>query len=133
MSREIRFRAWDKKSQKFRGINGTRDLFSIRCDGFISEDYLLMQFTGLTDKNGVEIYEGDVLDLGMTVNGCNLFIVVWDESRIGWSVKYNVKMNTPRNYEYDINDFFRIDENTDEGIEVIGNIYENPELLEKQP
>ena len=73
--REIKFRAWDKVSNKFRGINGTQDLFSIRCDGFVHEDYVLQQYTGIKDKDGVEIYEGDIIE-------CK-FHPMWYE-RISW-------------------------------------------------
>ena len=79
----------------------------------------LMQYTGLKDKKGIEIYDGDVLqrdeydtpDESMYYEKC---IVVWDES--AWKVKF-----------YD--DILLIcDYKPDTGW-VIGNIYENPELL----
>ena len=63
--REIKFRAWDNKQNKMRN-----DGFSIYYDGSIqfadsieSKDFILMQYTGLKDKNGKEIYEGDILIL----------------------------------------------------------------------
>ena len=59
--RQIKFRAWDKSCDKMRGISGLQDCFSLRSDGVCNDDYILMQFTGLTDKNGVEVFEGDVI------------------------------------------------------------------------
>ena len=61
MNREIKFRAWDKSCNKMRGISGLQDCFSLRSDGICNEDYILLQYTGLHDKNGKEIYEGDIL------------------------------------------------------------------------
>lgn len=87
------------------------------------------QFTGLFDKNGKKIFEGDVLDLGQTVNGCSLFSVEWDNNRIGWSIRYHIKMNKPRLYEYSVETFFMVDQMTGEGVEIIGNIHDSPELL----
>jgi len=74
-------------------------------DGF----FKLMQYTGLKDKNGKEIYEGDIVKgTGGEFNE-EVWEAGWNEDRdfIGWSI-------TPQNCE--------------DGLEIIGNIYENPEL-----
>ncbi len=65
MNREIKFRAWDKSCNKMRGISGLQDCFSLRSDGVCNEDYILMQYTGLKDKNGTEIYEGDIIKISL--------------------------------------------------------------------
>ena len=61
MSREIKFRAWDDGKMLFSPINSNYGLS--RFLGYIREDAILEQFTGLKDKSGVDIYESDyVLD-----------------------------------------------------------------------
>ena len=140
MSRVIKFRAWDKKSNKMLQNNTKFVIWedgSWTCkDGFtndtllINEDFaVLMQYTGLKDKNGVEIYEGDVVHISST-NSCPSIdsspkVIEWwngmfcfdggrggdDKITFGWWVRSN---------DYSI---------SLKQIEVIGNIYENPELL----
>ena len=66
--------------------------------------------------------EGDIIDIHQTVNGCNLFEIVWDKTR--WNAKYAVEMNEPRLYEYSFNQLLEIDDMMDEKmVEVVGNIY----------
>jgi uncharacterized phage protein (TIGR01671 family) len=84
------------------------------------------QYTGLKDKNGIEIYEGDIIDIHQTVNGCNLFEIVWDKTR--WNARYGVPMVKPRLYEYNFNNLLDVDAFEKE-IEVVGNIHDNPELI----
>jgi uncharacterized phage protein (TIGR01671 family) len=81
------------------------------------EDYEPMQFTGLTDKNGKEIYEGDIIVESDFINDRSMFTVV----------EYGHFDNDYEDiFGFKITSFFE-----SEKVEVIGNIYENPELLTK--
>lgn len=128
--REIKFRAWDKKynvmdngcySDTFIGFDGS--LHEIgeyytytgggKTDEIVSDRFVLMQFTGLCDKNGKEIYEGDVV----------LFMhEIGDQD---WSSEiYLVKF---KNGAFNI--AYSFDDNTSDECTLLGNAYENPELL----
>lgn len=79
-------------------------------DIFENDRFIVMQYTGLKDKNGKEIYEGDIIDIGIGKTQ-----IKWNHSHLAFRLKgYNIQKLT----EY--NDFF----------EVIGNIYQNPNLLQ---
>jgi hypothetical protein len=78
------------------------------------ERYHLMQYTGLKDKNGVEIYEGDIL--GGIVGGG---VVVW----INREARYGISFLGEAHDVY-------LEELEQANLEVIGNIHDNPELLE---
>ena len=124
MKREIKFRAWDESFGTMvydidpdhyevyfngnqltcRSIDGNGDPFTLP----------LLQFTGLHDKNGKEIYEGDILDFDEREWGGRFKPeVIWMENIIGdWN--YCGSLSDVREWR-----------------KVIGNIYENPELLSK--
>jgi uncharacterized phage protein (TIGR01671 family) len=111
MNREIKFRAWDKSCNKMRGISGLQDCFSLRSDGVCNEDYILLQYTGLKDKNGKEIYEGDILK---SKSG-NLFTCVF------YGAGFKLSQNNGKKVW---------SSNNTSTLEFIGNIYENPEFTQ---
>lgn len=129
-TREIKFRAWDnvdKRLVKVHGISFDEHIITLTDkDGDYAErlfiEVELMQYTGLTDKNGVEIYEGDLVLHGRSVyvyETNNLNEVVWVQAMSCWKLRNRDKAS-------DADDDWLSKSYT---LEVIGNIYENPELL----
>ncbi len=123
--REIKFRAWNQQWQQMVEVADAswtkrQQIDQIRpagspdyCD---ARDFELMQYTGLKDKNGKEIYEGDIVE---RVDG-SMVVIKW--SRGSHSFEW---------FSMKIPDRFWNSEAEDWEIsEVVGNIYENPSLLE---
>jgi uncharacterized phage protein (TIGR01671 family) len=124
MNREIKFRAWYASRQKMINsemlfINEESDHGTCSLDTTIKNlksDYILMQFTGLHDKNGKEIYEGDVI----AVDGEDKPMkITWGERQATFCIESEAWV-FPHYFGEAL-------ESKD--CVVIGNIYENPELL----
>jgi uncharacterized phage protein (TIGR01671 family) len=135
MNREIEFRVYDKDLKKMRYLNNCHDSIWFHEDGTGYYENMqtgpgewftsLMQYTGLKDKNGKKIFEGDIIDIHQTVNGYNQFVIIYNNYQFT-AEYYNekTKRRTHRFYEYDLDELFEINE-CEKEIEVIGNIYEN--------
>lgn len=107
MAREIRFRAWDggkMLTPDYIADDGVACYWS-DCRVGHRKAHIVMQFTGLLDKNGKEIYEGDIIQ--------------WDTSDYS-DLRCAVSFCPPS---------FTLPGDDGGNLEIIGNIYENPELL----
>lgn len=134
--REIKFRAWNKESNEMYYQDKTihanfifsGDTFIVDCkqirEYIPAEKVVLMQYTGLKDKNGRKIYEGDIVKIKA--------IAVRQESRWHADVLVEYPVEVIEVVKWEIDGFHLIANNWVEwDIEVIGNIYENPELLKE--
>ncbi|MCO4662999.1 hypothetical protein Si022_00715 [Streptococcus infantarius subsp. infantarius] len=92
-----------------------------RCERDFDE-IELMQFTGLKDKNGKEIYEGDIVKFSDCDDDVYVTPVVWDKNYACFGVSFSGKY--PISFDY-LEEFYTELKN----IEVVGNIWENPGLL----
>lgn len=113
--REIKFRAWDEDEAKM-----FYDLERSPSFDWWLDQFGVMQYTGLKDKNGKEIYEGDIVrinNFGETIINQANGVVVWDKDGLDYNV---VDSN---------NDFLIAFGLNKSQYEIIGNIFENPELL----
>lgn len=147
--RQIKFRAWDKEANiMVYSDHRTRKLYDVyygfemngegelECwwEGEFTESYVLdrgildnlMQYTGLKDKNGTEIYEGDIVNFqrtfkcpmdGKTMRNINVNKeITFDSGKFGYLLNKGITAIDSKVLN----------------MEVIGNIYENPELLENE-
>lgn len=146
--REFKFRAWDKCNERMveprnilkicmsrlnqepylivylkKWMNENREIKE--SDKSYTNEFELMQYTGLKDKNGTEIYEGDICrwrDLETFNDEIleDIFVVVWNDEKLAWYTQ-----NEDGNFVYELYEY-----TDDRDLEVIGNIYENADSLE---
>jgi len=127
MKRKLKFRIWDLKNKKFIDEDPFYSTWAVTLDGkpyngkydhrYDENECVVQQFTGLEDKNGVEIYEGDIL-----------FEKEWNGTEIFGEVKW-ISMADGKDFSgwgsYPVS----LPWCSSTNCEVVGNIFENPELL----
>lgn len=118
-NRIIKFRAWDKKNEMMfidiqKGIT-FEDESHYKFNDFLedNERWIIMQYTGLKDKNGKEIYEGDIVRVDWNDKRYKVHnvAVVWNKKNLCFEIEGGCLTDDSNHFE------------------VIGNINENPELI----
>ena len=127
--REHKYRAWDKREEKWLGVNLHMSVtdgllwwqFGIGCSILSAEERKnieLLEYTGKRDKRNIELYEGDIIkDIENWIG-----IIKWDEKECFFYVEYPLQNETMM-----FDDAF--DSNPERNAEIIGNILQNPELV----
>jgi uncharacterized phage protein (TIGR01671 family) len=113
MNRPLKFRVWNKKSNEWCGTIGLNKTISHNELEYDTDDLVFVQYTGLKDSKGKEIYEGDIL-LEYIANETQTKLGICKEILGGWKIfAYPDSSICWHGWKQ----------------EVIGNIFENPELL----
>lgn len=127
--REIKFRAWIKFLQRIATVTEfyptTQSMLTDGYDYAIAfDDAHLMQYTGLKDKNGVEIYECDVVKFKSDWDTHICTVLFY-----GGAFRFGREINGSLGINNDSPLYCFLDGSGCDGYEVIGNIHQNPELL----
>jgi len=132
--REIKFRAWDKENNKMIydcGITPDKIPYIIPEEADYSDEFcyyensILMQFTNLFDCKQKEIYEEDIANITYICMRFSHWMEITDRGIMKW-------IDKSAQFSFEVNNSILNEEMKDLKIEVIGNIYENSELLKSE-
>jgi uncharacterized phage protein (TIGR01671 family) len=113
MEREIKFKVWRKEEKRMIDPDIVKDW---PTEALVSDNFhRILQYTGVSDSNGIEVYEGDIVRSPQQGDSeGSIYTVSWDLEKGAWRLKMKDKeavFSLVKDYE------------------IIGNIYENPELI----
>ena len=116
MNRELKFRVWAIKARQWITVHSFAigEYNGIYPFGISPETVIIQQFTGLQDKNGAYIYEGDIIQLDEIIGD-----VFWDDG------SFQIRLNKNQGKNHLIQERAK-------RFTIIGNIFENPELLKHE-
>ena len=122
--RKLKFRMWDEKYQCW--VNDP--LFVYPNTELIRQGLIVQQYTGLIDKNNKDIYEGDFITFSCnyTIDSSDVDVIQWRNQEVFYNEEY-AGFYFGRKREFQI-----LDEIMPDTIEVVGNIFENPDLSIKE-
>lgn len=131
--RTLKFRVWSEEDRQYRTDCNVCELFNGKtgCPATIynneGDRFDIEQYTGLKDKNGKEIYEGDIVKCYFYGRMIGIYQVIWNEDIAGFEMEA-IKGNPENDNIKDIRSFAEMHL----FMRVIGNVHENEELLEEE-
>lgn len=133
--RTLKFRAWDKLNKSFTySDTGHQDHYILTLDGRFQnlqngsggDEYIVQQYIGLKDKNGKDIYEGDLINFSVnnTFELGDRDVMDYKNQDVHYSGEY-------ASFMFGEDGFTPLDRIIMTSIEVVGNIFDTPELIEQ--